>query len=104
MRITASRLEPTLAELGLFKQVELLKPPTISDRDTNGMVAITGGNGLKIVYTTDGSMPTVKSDVYQSPIDLSNGGTVNAALVGVDGRIGMIGTTYASGYPPRTGR
>ena len=65
LHIISSRLEPTLAELGLFKKAELLSPPTIADRDANGMVAITGGSGLKIVYTTDGSMPTVKSDIYR---------------------------------------
>ena len=66
LHIISSRLEPTLAELGLFKKAELLSPPTIADRDAIGMVAITDGNGLKIVYTTDGSMPTVKSDIYRA--------------------------------------
>jgi len=36
IRIIGSRLEPTLAELGLFKQSVTTLPPTISDRSTNG--------------------------------------------------------------------
>ena len=40
LRITGSRLEPTLAELGLFKQSVKTLPPTISDRTTNGTVSL----------------------------------------------------------------
>ena len=46
-------------------------------------------------------MPTAKSDVYRAPIDLSSGGTINAALVGADGRLGMMGSMHASGYAPK---
>jgi alpha-L-fucosidase len=40
IRITGSRLEPTLAEAALFKQAELVQAPTISDRDANGSVTL----------------------------------------------------------------
>jgi alpha-L-fucosidase len=40
IRIIGSRLEPTLAELGLFKQYIKNLPPTISDRSTNGAVSL----------------------------------------------------------------
>ncbi len=33
IRIDKARLEPALAEVGLFKQAELLQPPAISERD-----------------------------------------------------------------------
>lgn len=98
--ITGSRAEPTLAEIGLFKQAEMIQPPEITDRDANGSLTITDSKGLKIVYTTDGSVPTAQSPVYASAIDLPAGGTVNAACIGGDGRIGMIATKYVSGYAP----
>lgn len=41
IRINSSRMEPTLAEIGLFKQAELVQAPVIGDRDTHGDVTIT---------------------------------------------------------------
>ena len=101
IRITGSRREPTLAEVGLFKQAELVQPPTLSDRDANGMLTMSDANGLTIVYTTDGTMPTAKSTVYHAPIDLSKGGTVCAASLGPDGQPGMTATKYISGLAPK---
>jgi alpha-L-fucosidase len=45
IRITGSRLEPTLAEVGLFKQAVLVPPPIISERDTNGAVTLSSTDG-----------------------------------------------------------
>jgi alpha-L-fucosidase len=101
IRITASRLEPTLAEIGLFKQAEMVQPPVISNRDINGVVTLSDPKGLTVVYTTDCSMPTARSPVYKSPIDLPQGGTVNAACLGADGRIGMMATKLFSGLAPK---
>ena len=70
IRITGSRLEPTLAEIGLFKQSISALPPTISDRDTNGSVTLSNTGGCKMVYTVDGTAPTTNSAVYTSPIAL----------------------------------
>src|ERR1039458_2028889 len=70
IRITGSRLEPTLAELGLFKQSIKTLPPTISDRSTNGAVSLSNLADNKMVYTIDGSAPTTKSPVYTAPITL----------------------------------
>ena len=53
IRITGSRLEPTLAELGLFKQSVKTLPPTISDRSTNGAVSLSNTGGDRRVYTDD---------------------------------------------------
>jgi alpha-L-fucosidase len=101
IRITGSRMEPTLAEIGLFKQAELVQPPVIAERDSNGAVMISDAKGLTVVYTTDGTMPTAKSTVYRAPIELPNGGTVNAASIGADGRMGMIATRYMPGLAPK---
>ena len=98
--ITGSRLEPTLAEVGLFKQAELVQPPVISERGIDGSVTIHDPKGLTVVYTTDGTTPTPRSTVYRSAIPLPLGGTVNAACVAPDGRLGMIIAKYFSGLAP----
>ena len=67
VRITGSRLEPTLAEVGLYKQATNLLPPAIADRDAGGAVRISHPDGGTIVYTTDGSAPTATSAVYAGP-------------------------------------
>jgi alpha-L-fucosidase len=100
IRITASRLEPALAEVGLFKQAELVQPPVISERDLNGSVTISSLKGLPVVYTLDGTMPTPRSTVYSSPISLPRGGKVYAACLASDGRIGMMASKYFSGLAP----
>src|ERR1039457_3902904 len=81
IRITGSRLEPTLAEVGLFKQAELVQPPSVSDRDANGSVTISSPKGLAVVYTLDGTVPTAKSAAYRSAIALPRGGMVQAACL-----------------------
>ena len=100
IRITGSRLEPTIAEVGLYKQAELVQPPVISERDVNGWVTIDVPNGHSVVYTTDGSMPTSKSAVYRSRIAIPSGGGINAACLTPHGRIGMVATKWYSGYAP----
>ena len=100
IRITGSRLEPTLAALGLFKQAELVRAPVVSERDAEGQVKITDEQGLPIVYTTDNTMPTSHSEAYRSPIALPRGGTVTAACVAPDGRIGMTASMQFVGYAP----
>ena len=100
LRITGSRLEPTLAEMGLFKQVALVQPPVISERGISGQVTISDTAGLPVVYTTDGTMPTPKSPVYRSPVALPRGGTVNAAAVASNEQVGMMASKSFSGYAP----
>ncbi len=100
IRITSSRLEPTLAEVGLFKQAKLINAPIISSRDANGKVTISGANGLPVVYTLGDSMPTPQSTIYRSPIALPRGGNVNAAFLAPDGRTGMMASKYFAGLAP----
>lgn len=100
IRITGSRLEPTLAEIGLFKQAELVQAPILSERDVNGAVIISNAKGIPEVYTLDGTVPTPKSTVYRSPIALPRGGEVYAACVGSDGRLGMVTSKYFAGLAP----
>jgi alpha-L-fucosidase len=100
IRITGSRLEPTLAELGLFKQAELVPAPVISERDGNGSVTMSSPKGIPVVYTLDGTVPTPKSTVYHSPVALPRGGEVYAACVAPDGRLGMVTSRYFAGLAP----
>ena len=99
IRITGSRLEPTLAEIGLFKQ-SLPKEPAISDRSRDGLVTLSHPHPLPIVYTVDGTEPTAKSPVYTSPISLPEGGTVRAAILMSDGRLGLAASKTAVGLAP----
>jgi alpha-L-fucosidase len=101
VRITASRTEPTLAEVGLYRQSVDLLPPAIADRGNDGTVSISHPAKGKLVYTTDGSTPTVGSPVYSAPLALPSSGIVKAARVMADGRLGVIGTRNFAGLSPR---
>lgn len=100
IRIAGSRLEPTLAELGLFKQAELVQAPAISDRDRNAEVTISNPKSLPVVYTLDGTVPTIHSARYRSPISLPDGGTIYAACLAPDGTLGMPAERYFVGLAP----
>jgi alpha-L-fucosidase len=102
IRILGSRLEPTLAELGLFKQSVSTLPPTISDRSTNGAVSLSNLAGNKMVYTIDGSVPTTNSAVYTVPIvlPLDRSVTVRAASLLPDGQLGIKGARIFAGLMP----
>jgi alpha-L-fucosidase len=100
IRITSSRLEPALAEVGLFRQAAPVPAPGISERDATGAVTLTANNGCTVVYTVDGAIPSTKSPVYRSPIALPRGGTVQGACLGPNGRIGMIASKYFAGLAP----
>lgn len=100
VRITGARLEPTLAEIGLYKQSVDLLPPTIADRSTDGTVRISHPAGGKIVYTTDGTTPDPDSPVYSAPVALPMSGIVKAARVQSDGRLGVTGVRNFIGLSP----
>jgi len=102
IRILGARLEPTLAELGLFKQSVTTLPPTISDRSTNGTVSLSNLAGNKMVYTLDGSEPTTNSALYISPMVLppDRSVTVRAASLLPDGKLGISGSRIFAGLMP----
>jgi alpha-L-fucosidase len=99
VRITDSRLEPTLAEVGVFKQ-SMPGAPVISARTRDGLVSVTHPHPMPIVYTLDGSEPTTRSPVYKSPISLPRGGTVTSAVLARDGRVGLSESMTAVGLAP----
>lgn len=99
VRITRSRLEPTLAEFGLFKQ-SLPAAPVISERSRDGQVTLAHPHGLPIAYTIDGSEPGPKSPIYQNPISLPRGATVQAAVLTPEGKIGLVASKTIVGLAP----
>jgi alpha-L-fucosidase len=101
VRITGSRLEPTLAEIGLYRQSIDLLPPAIADRAADGTVRISHPASGTIVYTTDGSAPTARSAVYSGPLSLPASGIVKAARLLPDGRLGVVGSRNFIGLSPR---
>ncbi|HEX7577812.1 MAG TPA: discoidin domain-containing protein, partial [Verrucomicrobiae bacterium] len=100
IRITGSRMEPTLAEIGLFKQSAASFPPAISGRDTNGLVTISNTANCKMFYTVDGTAPTTNSPAYTSPFAAPPGSTVQAACVMPNGQFGIVASKSFAGLPP----
>jgi alpha-L-fucosidase len=88
--------------MGLFKQSITTLPPTISDRSTNGAVGLSNLAGQKMVYTVDGSEPTIGSTVYTAPIalPLDRRVTVRTASVLLDGQLGIEGSRTFAGLMP----
>ena len=77
VRLSQFRVRPTLANLGLYFAPAVLSAPRIN-RDLKGSVTITPPDGASVRYTLDGTDPTDKSPIYDSPIALPNGGLVAA--------------------------
>jgi alpha-L-fucosidase len=101
VRIAAARFQPTLAEVGLYKQATDSLPPVIAGRTVDGTVEISHPAGGKIVYTTDGSAPTAASPEYTAPLHLPGGVVVKAARVMTDGTLGVTGMRSFFGLSPR---
>ena len=85
IRITASRLNPALAEVSFHKQAVATAAPLISERASNGAVTITHSGARPIRYTLDGSAPTLESPLYGGPVPMPLGGTLKAIAIGTDG-------------------
>jgi alpha-L-fucosidase len=99
IRITGSRMEPTLAEIGLFKQAIAGLPPVISNRDAGGRVTISNPGDCKMVYTVDGTEPTASSPVYTEPFASPSGSTVQAACLMPNGQLGIVAAKSFVGLP-----
>jgi alpha-L-fucosidase len=102
VRIIGSRLEPTLAELGLYRQSVSTLPPMISDRSTNDSVSLSNLAGNQMVYTVDSSAPMTNSPVYTSPIALpgDRSVTVRTASLLPNGQLGIEGSRIFAGLMP----
>ena len=101
VRITGARLEPTLAEVALYRQSVDLLPPSISGRAADGTVRIDHPAAGAIVYTTDGSTPTSGSPIYGGPMAVPANGVLKAARLLPGGRLGVVGSRSFIGLSPR---
>lgn len=86
--VDESRLNPTLASLGLY-----LAPPEVSFTPESGAfvekmeVKLAGDQPeTKIYYTLDGSQPDVKSSLYNAPIILDRTSVLTTSAVSPDGK------------------
>ena len=78
VNILDAKAAPILAELAVYKALEMLAQPSIS-RDKAGKVTIASESlDAVITYTTDGSEPDFNSTRYSGPFDLAGAGTVKA--------------------------
>jgi alpha-L-fucosidase len=78
LKITKSPVAIALSDFGLYREPLHLTAPLIS-RDKSGKVSITTVAPVSgIRFTTDGSVPTLKSKTYTSGFMLPQGGTVRA--------------------------
>lgn len=84
LRVTQSRLRPTIAEVGLFLEPAILAPPVVR-RSLEGIVSIETPRGMYARYTLDGSNPTIDSPRYDVPFSLAKGGTVIARMFAQSG-------------------
>jgi alpha-L-fucosidase len=64
------------------------------------LISLTHPPPEPIVYTLDGTEPTSQSPVYRSPISLPRGGTVKAAVLTADGRVGLPESRSVVGLAP----
>jgi alpha-L-fucosidase len=99
VRITSSRLEPTLAEMGLFLQ-GLPAAPAVTERSRDGRITLSHPHPEPIVYTVDGTLPTAASPVYKGAVSLPDGGTLQAAVLTPDGRLGLTAIKTVVGLAP----
>jgi alpha-L-fucosidase len=98
IHIQEARLEPALAEIGLFKQAEVVAPPVISPRAKDGTVTLRCVGNLRAVYTLDGTMPSPRSMPYTTPVAMPEGGDLNAACLDADGQPGMAASRHFPGF------
>jgi alpha-L-fucosidase len=78
LKITQSPVCIALSDFGLYKEPVHLTAPAIK-RDVNGNVSITTSAPVSSIhYTIDGSLPNLKSPLYMQPVNLPNGGLIQA--------------------------
>ena len=82
-----------LSEVSLWMKPKILSVPTM-ERSANGKVTLKGNGDTVLRYTTDGSEPTAQSKEYSGPIDLEQGGTVNARAFLKDQASAVVSNTY----------
>lgn len=94
VRLSGGKVAPCLSEIALFARPVTLVAPTIS-RTRDGLVTLSGVEGAKIRYTTDGSEPPADGTEYVAPFLFAKSGVVKARAFAPKGGSGDIATaTY----------
>lgn len=89
LRITESRACPCISEFSLLKMPKQMPTPTITRK--GDVLNISSAENYKVVYTTDGSMPTAKSSTFSEGAKMTKAGTVKAAYYDPsDGSLGPV--------------
>jgi len=83
VRITASRVSPTLSNFGLFYAPPMLEAPAIS-RDKAGQVTLSAQPGLEIRYWLSHWPPEAPSKRYTGAFPFAGGGVIKALAIPPD--------------------
>jgi alpha-L-fucosidase len=83
IRITQSRVCPTLSAFGLFHAPTAVSAPAIT-RDDAGEATLTSAPGVEVRYWLGGLPPSASSRRYTTPFPLPDGGTVKAIAIPPD--------------------
>ncbi len=85
LRITQSRLSPTISEFGLYYEPPVLAAPAIR-REANGRIAMSAQPGCEIRYWLDeGKRSDSSSRKYEKPFVAPAGGIIKALAIPPDG-------------------
>lgn len=90
--IDQSRLAPTLAEFGIYRQLPLVtaNPSSASFRESVEVVLSCSEKDAKIYYTKDGSIPGLKSYKYNKPLRFAETTNLSFAAIRKDGTSGFV--------------
>jgi hypothetical protein len=90
--IDQSRLEPLLAEFGLYRQLPVVvaKPSSASFRESTNVELSCDDNKASIYFTTDGSVPDSKSQKYTRPIHINKTTELRFIAIRNDGSQGFV--------------
>ncbi len=91
LTIDKSRLEPALAEIGLYRQLPVVtsNPSSASFTQSVQVELISTESDAKIYYTTDGSIPDKKSKKYKNPLTFNQTTELQFVAIRKDGTSGF---------------
>jgi len=92
LTIDQARLAPALAEFGLYRQLPVVNANPSSASFTESVkVALTcSEKDAKIYYTTNGSLPDVKSTLYKRPLEIKQSTELRFLAIRKDGTSGFL--------------
>lgn len=91
LTITRSKAVPCISEFSLLRMPSMLPKPQISRK--GNMLHIEPNEACKILYTTDGTEPTLESSEYTQPVGFAKAGTIKAVYVNTkDESMGPVAT------------